>query len=94
MSCCCSALGASSRQQRRLLIRHIAPSLLGGMAAAMLIVYLSFPLMAPFLYDLARFDVLSFGLSALLVLGFSAAAVWRPARRIAKIDVGAMLRPT
>lgn len=89
-----SALGASSRQQRRLLIRHIAPALVGGMSGAMLIVYASFPLVAPFVFDLPRFDALSFVGSALFVAGCTASAVLRPARRIASIDAAAMLRPT
>lgn len=89
-----SALGASSRQQLQLLVRHIVPALFGGVTIAMGIVYLLFPLVAPFLFEIDRFDVISCAVSALLVTGFTAAAVLLPARRLSRLDAATMLRPT
>lgn len=87
-----SALGASSRQQLQLLVRHIVPALLGGVSIAMGVVYASFPLVAPFLFEIARFDVISCAMSALLVTGFTVAAVVLPARRLSRLDAATLLR--
>jgi predicted permease len=87
-----SALGASSRQQQQLLVRHIVPALVGGVSIAMGTVYLSFPLVAPFLFEIDRFDVLACAVSVLLVTGFTAAALFLPARRVSRLDAATMLR--
>ena len=89
-----SALGASSRQQLQLLVRHIVPALFGGVSIAMGTVYLLFPLVAPFLFEIDRFDVISCAVSALLVTGFTAAAVVLPAHRVSRLDAATMLRAT
>jgi predicted permease len=89
-----SALGASSRQQLQLLVRHIVPALVAGVSIAMGTVYFLFPLVAPFLFEIGRFDVISCALSALLVTGFTAAAVVLPARRVSRLDAATMLRST
>lgn len=89
-----TALGASSRRQLQLLVRHIVPALFGGVSIAMLTVYSSFPLLAPFLFEVERFDLMSCAVSALLVTGFTAAAVFLPARWVSRLDAAAMLRAT
>ena len=89
-----SALGASSRQQLHLLVQHIVPALVGGVSIAMLTVYLLFPLVAPFVFEIARFDAIACAVSAVLVTGFTAAAVLLPARRVSRLDAATMLRST
>ena len=89
-----SALGASSPQQLQLVNRHIIPALAAGVGIAMLIVYLSFPFVAPFLFEVGRVDVIAYAVSALLVTSFTAAAVLLPARRVSKLDPATMLRAT
>ncbi len=89
-----SALGASSRQQQQLLVRHVVPALFGGVSIAIGTVYLLFPFVAPFLFEIDRFDVISCAVSALLVTGFAAAAVVLPARRVSRLDAATMLKST
>jgi putative ABC transport system permease protein len=89
-----SALGASSRQQRQLLVRHIVPALIGGVGIAMMAVYVLSPFVAPFLFEIDRLDLVSCGVSALLVTSFTAAAVLLPARRMSRLDAATMLRST
>ena len=55
-------------------------------------VYLLFPLVSPFLFEIDRFDVIACVVSALLVTGFTAAAVVLPARRASRLDAATMLR--
>jgi len=87
-----SALGASSWQQLCLVIRHIVPALIGGVSLAMLVAYASFPLVAPFVFEIDRFDAISCAVSAVLVTSFTAAAIVLPARRLSRLDAATMLR--
>jgi hypothetical protein len=87
-----SALGASSRRQVHLLVRHIVPALVGGVSSAILISYLAFPLLAPFLFEIGRFDLLLWAGSVLLVVSFTAVAVLFPARRVSRLDAATVLR--
>jgi predicted permease len=89
-----SALGASALQQRQLLVRHIVPALLGGITVATGAVYLLFPLLAPFVFEIERFDLIACATSTLLVAGFTAAAVVPPLRRLSRLDPSMILRST
>jgi predicted permease len=86
------ALGASSGQQLQLLVRHIVPALVGGVGLAMGLAYLAFPFVAPFVFEIGRVDAISWAVSALLVIGFTVAAVALPARRVSRLDAATMLR--
>jgi putative ABC transport system permease protein len=89
-----AALGASAPQQLHLLLRHIMPAMVGGITVAIVTVYVSFPLVAPFVFEIERFDAIACAVSALLVTAFTAAAVVLPARRLSRLDAARMLRAT
>jgi hypothetical protein len=87
-----SALGASPAQQLHPLVRHIGAALVTGVGAATALAYLLFPFLAPFLFGIERADVVSWAVGALLVAGFTAAAIVVPATRVLKLDAAAVLR--
>jgi predicted permease len=89
-----SALGASPRQQLHQLLRHVVPALIAGLMVAMLTTYLLYPFVAPFLFEIERFDVLSCAMGAVLVAAFAAAAILMPVRRITRLTEGTLLRTT
>lgn len=89
-----SALGASARQQRYLLLQHIIPAMACGLGVALAAVYLSFPLLSPFLFEMSQLDAISCAVSVLLVTGFTAAAVVLAAQRMSKVDPANLLRST
>lgn len=87
-----SVLGATPGQQLRLLIRQLLVPLLGGISIAIVSVCLLFPFAAGLLFEIDRFDGVSYAMSALLVSSFTAAAMFVAARRVAKADPAGMLR--
>jgi predicted permease len=89
-----SALGASTRQQRQLVARHIIPALVGGVSAAIFSVYVAYPLLAPYVFEVDRVDAVSWGVSTVLVTGFAVFGVVLPTRRLSRLDAATMLRAT
>jgi putative ABC transport system permease protein len=89
-----AALGATPRHQVQLVVRHIVPALVAGVGVAMGAVYLLFPFLAPYLFEVGRVDVIAMAASALLIAILSTVAVVLPARRAARLDAATMLRAT
>jgi putative ABC transport system permease protein len=89
-----SALGASPQQQQQAVLRHIVPALLGGVTSAMVLMVLWFPFFSPYLFEVNRFDVISHAATAVVVIGFTAAAVFPSARRTSRLDPATLFRAT
>jgi putative ABC transport system permease protein len=87
-----SALGASPRQQVQLLMRHVGLALIGGVTTATLVVYLSFPLLAPVVFGIGRLDVVSWALSALVVTACTAISMSVPSRSLSRLQLATLLR--
>lgn len=49
-------------------------------------------LVAPFVFEIDRFDLISYTVSTVLVIGFTTAAVLLPARRVPKLDAATIMR--
>lgn len=88
------ALGSSPGRQVAHLVRHVVTALMAGVVVALLLVYLSFPLLAPFLFEVPRLDAAVWVTSFLLVTAFTGVALLVPVHRLMRLETALTLRST
>jgi ABC-type antimicrobial peptide transport system permease subunit len=86
------ALGAARGAVATLVVRNGLTLALGGLAAGLAGAVVASRLFTSLLYDVGRYDPITWAGAPALLLVVAAAASWLPARRATRIDPAATLR--